>query len=146
MNYVTRTAAAVIGDAEGRVLLVQQTNGHRRWGLPGAHIEPADLPTEAIVREVRRETGLETRVVDMVGLYHLSGGLDGDAEELPDLLTYAFRCEVLGGEAVLNGRGRICHLSWHQPDGVPRPATTTATAAVADAAAGLSGVIRHLAR
>jgi 8-oxo-dGTP diphosphatase len=146
MNHVTRTAAAVIGDAEGRVLLVQHTNGQRRWGLPGAHIEPTDLPTEAVVREVRRETGLETRVVDMVGLYHLTGGLDGDDEVLPDLLTYAFRCEVVEGEPVLNGRGRICHLGWHQPDSVPRPATITAAAAVADAAAGRSGVIRHLAR
>jgi 8-oxo-dGTP diphosphatase len=146
MNHVTRAAAAVIGDTEGRVLLVQQTSGQQRWGLPGAHIEPADLPTEAVVREVRRETGLETRVVDLVGLYHLTGGLDGDAEDLPDLITYAFRCEVVTGEAVLNGQGRICHLGWHEPTYVPKPVTTTATAAVADAAAGLSGVVRHLVR
>jgi 8-oxo-dGTP diphosphatase len=146
MNHVTRAAAAIIGDAEGRVLLVQQTSGQRWWGLPGAHIDPADLPTEAVIREIRRETGLETKVVDLVGLYHLTGGLDGDDEVLPDLITYAFRCEVVTGEAVLNGQGRICHLSWHSPQYVPQPVTTTATAAVADAAAGLSGVVRHLAR
>jgi 8-oxo-dGTP diphosphatase len=146
MNHVTRAAAAVIGDTEGRVLLVQQTNGQRRWGLPGAHIEPVDLPTDAVIREVRRETGLEARVVDLVGLYHLTGGLDGDAEDLPDLITYCFRCEVVSGEAVLNGQGRICHLGWHPTHDVPHPSTTTATAAVADAAAGLSGVVRHLVR
>jgi ADP-ribose pyrophosphatase YjhB (NUDIX family) len=126
--------------------MVQQTNGQRRWGLPGAHIDPVDLPTAAVVREVRRETGLETRVVDLVGLYHLTGGLDGDDEVLPDLITYCFRCEVVSGEAVLNGQGRICHLGWHPTHDVPKPATTTATAAVADAAAGRSGVVRHLAR
>jgi 8-oxo-dGTP diphosphatase len=146
MNHVTRAAAAIIGDTEGRVLLVQQTNGQRRWGLPGAHIEAADLPTEAVIREIRRETGLETKVVDLVGLYHLTGGLDGDDEILPDLITYAFRCEVVTGEAVLNGQGRICHLGWHAPEFVPQPVTTTADAAVADAAKGLSGVVRHLAR
>lgn len=146
MNHVTRAAAAIIGDAEGRVLMVQQTSGQQRWGLPGAHIEPADVPTEAVVREVRRETGLEARVVDLVGLYHLTGGLDGDDEELPDLITYAFRCEVDAGEAVLNGQGRISHLSWHPPAAVPHPVTTTATFAVADAAAGRSGVVRHLVR
>jgi 8-oxo-dGTP diphosphatase len=146
MNYVTRAAAAVIGDTEGRVLLVQQNSGQQRWGLPGAHIEPADVPTDAIVREVRRETGLETRVVDLVGLYHLTGGMDGDLEDLPDLITYAFRCEVVTGEAVLNGKGRIGHLGWHSPKDPPHPTTTTANAAVADAAAGLSGVVRHLAR
>jgi ADP-ribose pyrophosphatase YjhB (NUDIX family) len=146
MSHVTRATAAVIGDTEGRVLLVQQTNGQRRWGLPGAHIEPGELPTAAVIREIRRETGLETKVVDLVGLYHLTGGLAGDDEVLPDLITYAFRCEVVTGEAVLNAQGRICHLSWHSPQHVPQPVTTTATAAVADAAAGRSGVVRHLAR
>ena len=92
MRDVTRAAAAVICDGEGRVLLVQQSSGQRRWGLPGAHLGPRDLPVNAIVHEVRRETGMETRVVDLLGLYHLTGALAGDDEELPDVLTYAFRC------------------------------------------------------
>jgi 8-oxo-dGTP diphosphatase len=146
MDDVHRATAAIIGDTEGRVLLVLQRYGQRRWGLPGARIEPRDLPSRAVVREVRRETGLETRVVDLVGLYHLHGGLDGDSEDLPDLITYAFRCEVVGGEAVLNGKGRISQLGWHAPEAVPRPATATACAALADAAAGRSGVVRDLAR
>src|SRR5260370_37730879 len=110
MDYVTRATAAIIDDSEGRVLLVRQSYGQKRWGLPGAHIEPTDLPTQAVVREVRRETGLETRVVDMVGLYHLRGALDGDAEDLPAVRTYAFRCEVVEGEPALNGYGRIAPL------------------------------------
>jgi 8-oxo-dGTP diphosphatase len=146
MDHVTRATAAVIGDTEGRVLLALQRYGQRRWGLPGAPIEPDDIPSEVVVREVRRETGLETRVVDLVGLYHLTGGLDGDDEELPDLITYAFRCTVIGGEAVLNGTGRICQLGWHSPRAVPAPATVTACAALDDVLAGRSGAVRHLAR
>ena len=147
MDLVTRATAAVIGDAEGRVLLALQSYGQCRWGLPGTHIEPTDIPSEAIVREVRRETGLETQIVDLVGLYHLTGGLDGDEEVLPDLLTYTFRCEVLGGtEPVLNGKGRIRQLGWHLPLALPSPTTTTASAVLVDAAAGRSGVVRHLAR
>ncbi|HSV65401.1 MAG TPA: NUDIX hydrolase [Mycobacteriales bacterium] len=144
MNDVTRATAAIIGDPEGRVLLVQQNHGHRHWGLPGAHIEPADLPTDAVVREVRRETGLETQVVGLVGLYHLTGGDD----ELPDLLTYAFQCEVVSGEPVLNQHqhGRIGHLGWHAPHAAPSPATATAAAVLADLAAGNTGVVRHLSR
>ena len=134
MKDVTRAAAAVIRDSEGRVLLVQQSSGRRRWGLPGAHIRPGDLPVDAIVREVRRETGMETRVVDLLGLYHLTGGLDGDDEELPDVLTYAFRCETIVGEPVLNGRGRICQLGWYSPrrrcpSRSPRPRTRRWTTA-----------------
>jgi 8-oxo-dGTP diphosphatase len=147
MNDVTRAAAGVIGDTEGRVLLVQQNHGHKPWGLPGAHIEPAELPDEAIVREIRRETGLETRVVGMLGLYHLTGGVD-ELDELPDLLTYAFRCEIVGGEPVLNQcqQGRIAHLGWHSPGLTPMPATVTASAVLDDLHAGHHGVVRHLKR
>lgn len=146
MRDVTRAAAAVISDPEGRVLLVQQSSGRRRWGLPGAHLRPHDLPVTAIVREVRRETGMETRIVDLLGLYHLTGALDGDDEELPDVLTYAFRCEALSGEPVLNARGRIRDLGWYSPLALPALVTATAQAAVADCGAGRSGVVRELSR
>jgi hypothetical protein len=147
MNDVTRATAGVIGDPEGRVLLVQQNHGHRPWGLPGAHIHPAVLPDEAIVREIRRETGLETEVVGLLGLYHLTGGVD-ELEELPDLLTYVFHCQVVSGEPVLNQcqQGRIGHLGWHTPGQAPSPATVTAGAVLDDLHAGRVGVVQHLKR
>jgi len=147
MNDVTRATAGVIGDNEGRILLVQQNHGHRQWGLPGAHIGAGVLPDEAIVREIRRETGLETEVVGLVGLYHLTGGVD-ELDELPDLLTYAFQCRVVTGEPVLNQcqQGRIGHLGWHTPGLPPRPATVTAGAVLEDLHAGYQGVVRHLKR
>jgi ADP-ribose pyrophosphatase YjhB (NUDIX family) len=146
MRDVKRAAAAVICDTEGRVLLVQQSSGQRRWGLPGAPLGPRDLPAAAIVHEVRRETGMETRVVDLLGLYHLTGALAGDDEELPDVLTYAFRCEPVSGEPVLNGRGRICDLGWYGPLALPEAVTVTAQAAIEDCDAGRSGVVRDLSR
>lgn len=146
MRDVTRAAAAVICDSEGRALLVQQSSGRRRWGLPGVHIGPRDLPMNAIVREVRRETGMEIRVVDLLGLYHLTGALAGDDEELPDVLTYAFRCEPVSGEPVLNGRGRICDLGWYEPVALPDAVTVTAQAALQDCDGGRSGVVRDLSR
>lgn len=146
MGHVTRAAAAVLCDAEGRVLLVRQANARHRWGLPGAHIKPADPPPEAVLRELRRETGIEARIVDLLGLYLLCGRLRGDDEELPDLLTYAFRCELVSGEPVLNGRGRIDHLGWYDHGCLPTQVTRTAAAAVQDSAGSLSGVVRTLTR
>ena len=143
---VTRAAAAVLCDAEGRVLLVRQAAGHRRWGLPGAPLTARDLPARAVLRELRRETGIEARVVDLLGLYHLTGALAGDEEELPDLLTYAFRCEAVTGEPVLNGRGRIDDLGWYAAGGLPGAVTATAQAALDDCDAGRSGVVRELTR
>lgn len=141
-NGLVRAAAAVIDDAEGRILLVQQDYGHLRWGLPGAHIEPTDPPEDAVVREILRELGIEVRVQSLLGIYHLYGGEDA----LPDLLTYAIRCEIASGEPVINERGRIRRLGWYPSEALPPPATVTARAVAGDLAADRSGVVRRLER
>lgn len=143
---LVRAAGALVADREGRVLLVQQEYGQRRWGLPGGIVHTEDLPTKVVVHEVRRETGLEIQVVDLVGLYHLSGTDPASEDHLPDVLTYAFRCEVVAGEPVLNAPGRISRLGWHAADALPTPATVTSAAAVGDLAAGLAGVVRAVSR
>ena len=52
---------AIIFDDQGRVLLC-----HRRdldvWNLPGGGLESGELPTEAVLREVKEETGLKVVV------------------------------------------------------------------------------------
>jgi ADP-ribose pyrophosphatase YjhB (NUDIX family) len=146
MGDVTRAAAAVLCDGEGRVLLVRRASAQHRWGLPGGHIRPGDLPADAALRELRRETAIEARVVDLLGLYHLCGRLCGDEEDLPDLLTYAFRCELVTGEPVLNGRGLIDHLGWYDAGCPPEMVTATASAVLADSADSRSGVVRRLTR
>src|SRR5436309_337741 len=53
--------AAVI-ERQGEIVLVRQGMPGRRaavWELPGGGIESGELPTEAMIREVREETGLE---------------------------------------------------------------------------------------
>jgi len=59
---------AVIIDSEGRVLLQQRVdNGN--WTLPGGFVEPGESILDAIVREVREETGIHIKVKKLVGLY-----------------------------------------------------------------------------
>jgi 8-oxo-dGTP diphosphatase len=57
-------AALICRDDE--VLLVKQ-QGPRDpapfWALPGGQVEPGELATEALVREVREETGLRVRAI-----------------------------------------------------------------------------------
>src|SRR5918997_2001428 len=111
MHSLTSAVAAVLTDGAGRVLLCQQSQGHRLWVLPGGRIRRAESPMHAVVRDVREETGLETRIVDLIGIYQLTGDTCG--EHLPDLLMHVFRGTVDGGEASVNSPGRICRLSWH---------------------------------
>ena len=155
MNSLTFAVAAVVTDDAGRVLLCQQSQGHRRWGLPGGRIRSAESPVQAAIRDIREETGMETEIVDLVGLYHLSGGGreaprraegPGHAAPLPDVLVHVFRGRVRGGEASVNAPGRICRLSWHDPAALPEPMTPTTRTATADAMAGRSGVLRQVRR
>lgn len=51
---------AVIKDAEGRLLLIQRGHepGKGLWSVPGGRVENGESDPEALVREVREETGL----------------------------------------------------------------------------------------
>lgn len=144
MNSLTFAVAAVVTDDAGRVLLCQQRQGRRRWGLPGGRVRPGESPIRAAVRDIREETGMETDIVELVGIYHLTGGEPGEA--LPDVLVHVFRGRVQGAEATLNSPGRICRLSWHDAGDLPHPMTPTTRAAIDDGQAGRAGVLRLVHR
>jgi len=80
-------AFATIWDQEGRVLLL-----HRRdmdaWNLPGGQVEAGESPWEACVREVREETGLETSIERLSGVY---------AKPHKDTVVFNFDCVIIGG-------------------------------------------------
>jgi ADP-ribose pyrophosphatase YjhB (NUDIX family) len=135
--------AALIQDSAGRILLCQQSGGHHLWGLPGGRIRAAESPVHAAIRDIREETGTETEILDVVGIYEVTG--DGCGEATPDLVVYVFRGRV-GGEVMLNAPGRIGRLCWHSAEALPEPLTATTRAALTDAASGLSGVLRRLER
>src|SRR5262245_9045859 len=52
MSLLTSAVAAVILDPAGRVLLCQQSQGHRLWGLPGGKIRNGESPLHAVVRDI----------------------------------------------------------------------------------------------
>lgn len=88
--------AALIHDERGRLLLQEKSSGEG-WGLPAGIIEPGESPTEALVREVREETGLVVEPREIAGVF---GGREfrhvypnGDYVELT-LVVY--RCEAIG--------------------------------------------------
>lgn len=61
----TASAAAVIRDEQGRVLIVNPVY-KERWNLPGGHVEKGELPTAALRRELREELGLDLEVGDLL--------------------------------------------------------------------------------
>ena len=143
MKLLTNAVAAVIEDPAHRVLLCQQSQGHRLWALPGGRIRLGESPLHAAVRDIRVEVGADVQIIDLVGLYQLTG--DGCGDDLPDVLVHVFRAR-LDGEATVNEPGRIARLCWYEPDQVPHPMTATTRCALEDALARRSGVLREVLR
>jgi 8-oxo-dGTP diphosphatase len=143
-SSITSAVGIVVTDPAGRVLLCQQSQGHQLWALPGGKIRHGESPVAAVIREVREETGMEVEIVDLVGIYQLTGDTCGD--DLPDVLMHAFRGGAHDGDVTLNAPGRIRRLSWHDPDDLPEPTTATTRSAIEDASAGRSGVLRVVQR
>ena len=99
--------AAVIRDDRGQVLLVQTRAGF--WSLPAGAIDPGESPREAVIREVREETGLEVRPVRLLDA--LGGTLPDHLPERGRGRGHGLRVRVRGGrgDAVLrrNRDGRV---------------------------------------
>lgn len=147
MSALRWAVAAVVVDRAGRVLLCRQAGAGRRWALPGGRLRHDESPPRAAVREIHAETGWQVDLVDLVGLYRL-GVPDGPPPPagrcgvLPDVLVHVFRARVRG-DAPVAAPGAGCHLAWHRPDALPEALTPTTRAALADALAGRSGVLRE---
>ena len=65
---VRPSASAVIFDRRGRLLLQQRSDGGQ-WGLTGGSVEIGESVRDAVIREVREETGLVVTVRRLVGVY-----------------------------------------------------------------------------
>jgi len=62
---MTWAVGAVVTDDSGRVLLVREDG---EWLAPGGEVEAGETHEEALVREVREETGVEIGVGDLAAV------------------------------------------------------------------------------
>ncbi|EKN42356.1 MutT/nudix family protein, partial [Clostridium botulinum CFSAN001627] len=60
--------AIVIFNDKKQVLL-QKRSDVCLWGIPSGHVEPGETVTNAAIREVLEETGLDVEVVRFIGVY-----------------------------------------------------------------------------
>jgi 8-oxo-dGTP pyrophosphatase MutT (NUDIX family) len=110
------TAAGVVQDGAGRVLLVRRAD-NGAWTLPGGIIEPAEQPADAAVREVFEETGVVVvpETLSSVTVFQPITYPNGDQVQYLEL---TFRCRATGGQARVNDAESV-EVGWYPLDGLP---------------------------
>jgi ADP-ribose pyrophosphatase YjhB (NUDIX family) len=93
----------VLDDTERLLLIRHAVDG--RWVVPGGCVEPDEAPVDAVIREMREETGLTTEPVKLLGVF---GGPDYRIRyPNGDVVSYvvsAFECRLTGGTLRADGR------------------------------------------
>ncbi len=112
-SLVVAVTAVVLNDA-GRVLMIQRTDNDL-WAIPGGAQEVGETPTEAAIREVREETGLDVEVTGLVGIYsdprHVIAYDDGEVRQE---FSLCFHARPIDGQLTPSSESKQVH--WVEPD------------------------------
>jgi ADP-ribose pyrophosphatase YjhB (NUDIX family) len=96
-NSIVPSVTAVITDESGALLLIHRTDNDL-WALPGGGVDPGESVSDAVVREVQEETGLDIEVGDLSGIYtnprHVMVYDDGEVRQQ---FSLCFKAVVVGG-------------------------------------------------
>lgn len=89
MNYSNQSVLACVFSDDRKTVLMTKRRDIPVWVLPGGGIDPGETPEQAILREVKEETGLEVRIERKVGEYTPINRIAK--------FTHVFECSVIGG-------------------------------------------------
>jgi ADP-ribose pyrophosphatase YjhB (NUDIX family) len=103
LGYVTPKVGsdAAIFDEEGRLLVMRRAD-NGKWCLPAGWLDPGESPEDGAVREVREETGLDVKVVQLVRIFSTPAG---SVYGPHGAVTIVYLCKVTGGALRLSHEG-----------------------------------------
>jgi ADP-ribose pyrophosphatase YjhB (NUDIX family) len=84
-----RVTGIVVEGGDRLLLLNQNTEAERSWSLPGGKIDPGETAEQALIRELREETGAEVEVGRLLYVCDVVGA---------GVLHLTFECRRTGGQ------------------------------------------------
>jgi ADP-ribose pyrophosphatase len=118
-KYTGQTSTAIIPYPDNKILLIKR-NTHPFvgfWALPGGRMDPGETIEQTVIREVKEETGLDVKIVRVVGEYVERGVReDIDYEYYP----ICFVVETVGGE-LKKQDSEIQEMKLFSLDALPTP-------------------------
>jgi 8-oxo-dGTP diphosphatase len=133
---ILAVSAAIIRD--GKVLIVRRAQPPAKgvYTLPGGGVEVGESLTEAVVREVREETGLTVEPVALAG-YREAIVRDREGRTERHFVILPFAARWIAGEPVLNEE--LSESKWLDPSELAGLTTTQGLAEIITAAFALIG-------
>ncbi|MGX5696043.1 NUDIX hydrolase [Agromyces soli] len=118
-----RIAAYAVIRRDGEILLSHwNEHGRSGWTLPGGGIEGAEHPLDAVVREIREETGYEAAVDRLLGIDTMV--IPAEKRHTASTPLYAmrvvYRAHVTGGELQNEVGGSSDEARWVRLDEVSK--------------------------
>lgn len=87
-------ATGVLIENNSLLLVKQKISNNKNWSLPGGRVEPGETLEQALIREMKEETGLDVEPVRM--LYVCDVAASGNS-----VLHITFLSKRIGGEITL---------------------------------------------
>lgn len=88
----------IVEDGQGNILLVKTRDGG--WVYPGGQVEVGENLMDALSREIKEESGIDTIVSYLIGVYSNTGihkWYDG-VTDVPTKVMLDYVCKPVGGE------------------------------------------------
>ena len=83
---------------DGKLLMVREAIDDGRWTLPGGWADVNQSPAEAVVKELREESGFDVRIVKLAAVWDRTRQGHPPAHPF-HIWKLFFICEITGGEA-----------------------------------------------
>ena len=107
------TVDGIIYD-NNKILLIKRRNNpfQGKWALPGGFVEYGEKTEDSVVREISEETGLNTRVNKLIGVYS-----DPDRDPRGHTVTVVYELLMISGK--IESGDDACDIKFFEIDNLP---------------------------
>ncbi len=119
-DYIGVGVGALVTDTRGRLLLARRGPAARNevgtWEFPGGMVTYGERLTDAVVRELREEYGIEVRVTGLLGVFdHLLPA------EHQHWISATYLATLTAGTPHIREPDKCTDLGWFDPGSLPAP-------------------------
>ncbi|MGY4100496.1 NUDIX hydrolase [Nocardia sp. R16R-3T] len=113
-NSIKVAVSALVRDDLGRILMIHRTDNDK-YSIPGGGLEAGETIAEAVIREVKEETGIDVQVTGLIGVFsnpeHVIAYDDGEVRQEFSICFYA---DPIGGYLQTSNESK--EVKWVAPD------------------------------